>query len=64
MASLFSKAFDFLYIKAGKASNFKLKTEQKSIIEAVKADLLTKTGARIIFCRHYDFVVTDYVVRK
>ena len=35
MASLFSKAFDFLYIKAGKDSNFKLKTEQKSIIEAV-----------------------------
>ena len=28
MASLFSKAFDFLYIKAGKDSNFKLKTEQ------------------------------------
>ena len=35
MGSLFSKALDFALTKAGKDSNFKLKTEQKSIIEAV-----------------------------
>ena len=35
MASLFSKALDFTLTKAGKGSDFKLKTEQKSIIEAV-----------------------------
>ena len=32
---LFNKALDFALTKAGKDSNFKLKTEQKSIIEAV-----------------------------
>ena len=32
---LFNKAPDFALTKAGKDSNFKLKTEQKSIIEAV-----------------------------
>ena len=35
MGSLLSKALDFALTKAGKDSNFKLKTEQKSIIEAV-----------------------------
>ena len=43
MASLFSKALDFALIRAGKDSNFKLKTEKKSIIEAVvcqKKDVL------------------------
>ena len=35
IASLFSKALDFALTKAGKDSNFKLKTEQKSFIEAV-----------------------------
>ena len=35
MASLFSKALDFALTKAGKYSDFKSKTEQKSIIEAV-----------------------------
>jgi len=35
MASLFSQALDFALTKPGKDSNFKLKTEQKSIIEAV-----------------------------
>ena len=35
MASLFSKTLDFALIKAGKDSSFKLKTVQKSIIEAV-----------------------------
>ena len=33
MASLFSEALDFALTKAGKDSDFKLKTEQKSIIE-------------------------------
>ena len=43
MASLFNEALDFALPKAGKDSNFKLKTEQKSIIEAVfcqKEDVL------------------------
>ena len=35
MGSLFCKALDFALTKAGKDSNFKLKTELKSIIEAV-----------------------------
>ena len=35
MASLLSKALDFALTKAGKDSDFILKTEQKSIIEAV-----------------------------
>ena len=35
MVSFFSEALDFALTKAGKASYFKLKTEQKSIIEAV-----------------------------
>ena len=33
MASLFSEALDYALTKAGKDSDFKLKTEQKSIIE-------------------------------
>ena len=43
MVSLFSKALDFALIRAGKDSNFKLKTEKKSIIEVVvcqKKDVL------------------------
>jgi len=35
MASLLSKALDFALTKAGKDSDFILKIEQKSIIEAV-----------------------------
>ena len=35
MVSLFSEALDFALPKAGKDSDFKLKTEQKLIIEAV-----------------------------
>ena len=35
MASLFSEALDFALAKAGKDSDIKLKTKQKSIIEAV-----------------------------
>ena len=35
MASLCSKTLDFALTKTGKDSCFKLKTEQKSIIEAV-----------------------------
>ena len=35
MASLFSEALDFALPKAGKDSDFKLKTEQRIIIEAV-----------------------------
>ena len=35
MASLFSEVLDFASTKAGKDSDFKMKTEQQSIIEAV-----------------------------
>ena len=35
MASLISEALDFALAKAGKDSDIKLKTKQKSIIEAV-----------------------------
>ena len=35
MASLFSEALELTLTKAGKDSDFKLKTEQKSVIEAV-----------------------------
>ena len=35
MTSLFNKTLDFALTKAGKDSSFKLKTVQKSIIEAV-----------------------------
>ena len=35
IASLFSKALDFASTEAGKDRNFKLKTDQKSIIENV-----------------------------
>ena len=35
MASFFSEALDFALTKAGKASYFKLKTQQKLIVEAV-----------------------------
>ena len=34
MASLFSEALDFALSKPGKDNDFKLKTQQKSIIEA------------------------------
>ena len=42
MASLLSEALDFALPKAGKDSDFKLKTEQKLIIEAV-VDFFTLT---------------------
>ena len=35
MGSLFNKTLDFALTKAGKDSSFKLKTVQKSVIEAV-----------------------------
>ena len=47
MASLFSEALDFALTKARKDSNFKLKTEQKSIIEAVR-----KQRRSLIFSHH------------
>ena len=56
MASLFSKALDFALTKASKDSNFKLKTEQKLIVEAVvcqKKDVLavlpTGFGKSLVF---------------
>ena len=48
MASLFSEALDFALPKAGKDSDFKLKTEQKSIIEAV-VDFFTPFARTVTF---------------
>ena len=52
MASLFSVALDFVLNKAGKDSNFKLKTEQKSIIEAV-VDLFTPFARTVTFLTNF-----------
>ena len=56
MASLLSKVLDFALTKAGKDSDFTLKTEQKSIIEAVvyqKKDVLdvlpSGSGKSLVF---------------
>ena len=46
MASLFSKTLDFASTKAGKDSSFKLKTEQKSITEAVVSHKKKKECAK------------------
>ena len=46
MASLFSKTLDFASTKAGKDSSFKLKTEQKSITEAIVSQKKKKNVLR------------------
>ena len=48
MASLFNKTFDFALTKAGKDSSFKLKTVQKSIIEAVVSQKKKKNVLRAL----------------
>ena len=45
MTSFFSEALEFALTKAGKASYFKLKTEQKSIIQDV-VDFFTSFAFR------------------
>ena len=50
MASLFSKALDFALTKAGKDSDFKLKTE--SIIEAV-VDFFTPFPRTVTFLKKF-----------
>ena len=52
MASLFSEALDFALTKAGKDSDFKLKTEQKSIIEAV-VDIFTPFARTVTFVKNF-----------
>ena len=52
MASLFSEALDFALTKAGKDSDFKLKTEQKSIIEAV-VDFFTPFARTVTFLKYF-----------
>ena len=48
MASLFREALDFALPKAGKDSDFKLKTEKKLIIEAV-VDFFTPFARTVTF---------------
>ena len=52
MASLFSEALDFALPKAGKDSDFKLKTEQKLIIEAV-VDFFTPFARTVNFLKNF-----------
>ena len=52
MASLFSEALDFALPIAGKDSDFKLKTEQKLIIEAV-VDFVTPFVRTITFLKNF-----------
>ena len=52
MASLFSEVLDFASTKAGKDSCFKLKTEQKSIIEAV-VDFFTPFANTVTFRKNF-----------
>ena len=52
MASLFSEALDFALPKAGKDSDFKLKTEQKLIIEAV-VDFFTPFARTVTFLKNF-----------
>ena len=52
MASLFSEALDFALPKAGKDSDFKLKTEQKFIIEAV-VDFFTPFAKTVTFLKNF-----------
>ena len=50
MASLFTAALDFALPKAGKDSDFKLKTEQKLIIKAV-VDFFTPFSRTVTFLK-------------
>ena len=52
MASLFSEALDFALTKAGKDSDFTLKTEQKSNIEAF-VDFLTPFSRTVTFLKNF-----------
>ena len=52
MASLFGEALHFASPKAGKDSDFKLKTEQKLIIEAV-ADFFTPFARTVTFLKKF-----------
>ena len=52
MASLFGEALDFASPKAGKDSDFKLKTEQKLIIEAV-VDFFTPFARTVTFLKKF-----------
>ena len=52
MASLFSEALDFALPKAGKDSDFKLKTEQKLIIEDV-VDFFTPFARTVTFLKNF-----------
>ena len=52
MASLFSEALDVALPKAGKDSDFKLKTEQKLIIEAV-VDFFTPFAMTVTFLKNF-----------
>ena len=52
MASLFREALDFALPKAGKDSDFKLKTEQKLIIKAV-VDFFTPFARTVTFLKNF-----------
>ena len=52
MASLFSKALDFALTKARKDNDFKLKAEQRSIIEAV-VDFFTPFARTVTFLKNF-----------
>ena len=52
MASLFGEALDFALTKAGKDSDFKLKTEQKSIVEAV-VDFFKPFARTVTFLKNF-----------
>ena len=52
MASLFSEASDFALPKAGKDSDFKSKTEQKLIIEAV-VDFFAPFARTVTFLKKF-----------
>ena len=52
MASLFSEALDFTLPKAGKDSDFKLKTDQKLITEAV-VDFFTPFARTVTFLKNF-----------
>ena len=55
----FSEALDFALTKAGKDSDFKLKTEQKSIIEAV-VDFFTPFARTVTFLKDF-FTIWSYL---
>ena len=52
MASLFSEPLDFALPKAGKDNDFKFKTEQKLIIEAVD-DFFTPFARTVTFLKNF-----------